>query len=286
MLPKRIVFIRLRSLGDLVLMTPVLEAVKKQSDTRTAIVVEEPFDQLFLENPNVDRIITCNRKVSFREKVDLARKIRKFEPDTVIDLHGGTSSSLLTAFSGAGQRVGYQSSRNSWIYNTKVPDSCSVWKKQYLHTVEHQLTPLIVLGYEIPPIPHPRVYFNSEDRDWIEQILRSKGINQDFLLIHPAAAFPTKQWPARGFSELISRLMDDNLKVVVTAGPNEHELVEEVAERSGKDPAVIPPLSLGRFSALASLSCLYIGNDTGTTHIAAALRKPMVVIFGSSDSRA
>jgi ADP-heptose:LPS heptosyltransferase len=191
----------------------------------------------------------------------------------------------LTLLSGAKRKVGYKSSRNRWVYNTRVTDSREIWKKRNLHTVEHQLSPLISLGFEIPKSIRLGVYFRNEDLTWVQQQLRSKEINDEFILIHPAAAFTTKQWGSERFAQLVEILIEDKKNVVITAGPGEDQLIDSIARLSKKNPVIFPPLSINRFSALTSLCQLYIGNDTGTTHIAAALNKPIVVIFGSSDSK-
>lgn len=282
--PKRIVFIRLRSLGDLVLMTPAFEAVKRQPGMQTAIVVEEHFKSIFENNPWVDQIISVRRKASILEKISVIREIRKFNPDAVINLHGGTTSSLFAAFSGAALRVGYVKSRMDWIYNLKVPESRRIWEKDAVHTTEHQFSPLIALGFEPPSKLEPRIFVNARDLDWAQTTLKYFEVGSDFYLLHPAAAFKTKQWPAENFANLIKRMSVDGFQVVITGGPGEHDLCKKVAKFSGQDPVVIPPMPLDRFAAIASLCTIYIGNDTGTTHIAAALARPIVVIFGSSDS--
>jgi len=105
-----------------------------------------------------------------------------------------------------------------------------------------------------------------------------------FVLVHPAAAFETKQWPVDRFGELIQRLRKDGLRVVTTCGPGEAHHLEKLSQIVDEGVKFVPPLSLARFVALASLCRVYVGNDTGTTHIAAALEKPIVVVFGSSDS--
>jgi len=283
MLPKRIVLIRLRSLGDLVLMTPALEVLGRQPNVSVAVVAETSFDQLFTHHPAVDQVLTIGRKASWPEKFRLGRQIRAFKPDAVVDLHGGSTSALLTAFSGAAHRVGYESSRYHRFYNRRIPDTRTVWGKPKLHTVEHQLAPLKYLGFPVPRVPKPRIYFSDSDRVRVRTELQQLKVDPGFVLIHPAAAFTTKQWPTQSFAALARHLARDR-QVVVTAGPGEESLCVEVAGSSGPNPCIIRPQPLGRFSALVSFCGLYVGNDTGSTHIAAALEKPVVAVFGSSDS--
>ena len=280
---KRIVFIRLRSLGDTLLMTPALEVAFSGGLNQVAAVVEEPFDQVLCGNPGVDRIIVPGRRGDFRSRWKCIREIRAFNPDLIFDMHGGTTSSLMTFFSGSALRIGFAASRNSRKYNIKVPDSRILWQKENIHTVEHQLSPLIHMGFRFKDIPPLSLHVDEKTREQIRVRLTEKGIKGDFVLIHPAAAFATKQWSIAGFASVAEELGKSGISCVATAGPWQEGLLEKMASASGQSLVIIPPGSLGEFAALASLCTLYLGNDTGPTHIATALRKKSVVIFGSSN---
>jgi ADP-heptose:LPS heptosyltransferase len=267
-------------------MTPLL-AVSKRAGAQVAVAVEAPFHEILLGNPNVDALFvlprTGNKALA---RLRATRGIRAFNPDLVIDLHGGTTSSWMTFFSKGRQRVGYASSRNSYLYDLKVPDSRQVWEKQELHTVEHQLAFLKHLDFPVEPMPKPEIYLAPDEMARAQDRLRELGaVDSSFILIHPAAAFDTKQWPAEHFAEVSRRLSDSGMKVVVTAGPGEDDVLEEVRSRGAGSSIFLSPLPLRLFAAVTSLCALYIGNDTGATHIAAALGRRIVVIFGSSDYR-
>jgi ADP-heptose:LPS heptosyltransferase len=107
---------------------------------------------------------------------------------------------------------------------------------------------------------------------------------EPFILLHPAAAFDTKQWEIEKFCELARLLSQKGNRIVGTAGPGEHQYLE-LLQSEVPEILTLGPLALEEFTALAARCCLYIGNDTGTTHIAAALNRPVLVIFGSSNSR-
>jgi len=284
--PLRIVFLRLRSLGDTVLMTPLLAAAKRRPNCEVAVAVESPFHEILLNNPNVDHLFVIPRgQNELLGRLRAVRAIRAFAPHMAIDLHGGTTSSWMTFFSKAPQKVGYTSSRNSYLYNVKVPDSREVWQKQELHTVEHQLAFLKYLGFPVEPLPKPEIRLTVNELDQGRQKLRELGVDPPFVLVHPAAAFDTKQWPAQHFAEVSRELSREGVKVVVTAGPGEESVLEQVRSRDPGTALFLTPLPLRLFAAVTSLCQLYIGNDTGATHIAAALGRRIVVVFGSSDYR-
>ena len=280
----RVLFTRLRSLGDTVLMTPMLAVMKRVPGWQVGVVIEEPYEQILQDNPHVDSVFVIeNQGNRWMARLRTIRKIRAFRPTLAVDLHGGTSSALITALSGAPKRAGYLQSRHSYLYNLKVPESRKIWGRENVHTVEHQLSILKHLGFPVEPIPPPEIPIHSQDLEWIKDLLAGQGLGEGFILIHPAAAFDTKQWEADKFASLATRLAEAGQEVVITAGPGEEPVLERIRERCASAIRLIDPLPLGRFSALTSLCGLYVGNDTGSTHIVAALGKKIVVIFGSSD---
>ena len=281
----RVLLVRLRSLGDAVLMTPALTVLKRHPGTRVAVLLEAPFHEVLANNPDVDRIIAVPRGRSKLVSRSLAiGAARRFSPDVAIDLHGGTTSALITAFSGASVRLGYASSRSRRFYNRSVPDSRRIWGKESIHTVEHQLSPFRHLGFNVDPIPPLQVPVEASALGQVRSLLSRRAVEGDFILIHPGAAFDTKRWEPARFAEISELLAGEGLPIVFTAGPGEEPLLKDLRQAVPDSVHFMGPFPLDQFIALASLCRLYLGNDTGTTHIAAALGKPLVVIFGSSDS--
>lgn len=282
---KRLLFVRLRSLGDTVLMTPALAAAKRMPGWKVAVVVEEPFDDVLRGNPNLDQLFVIPKRPSKpMARFRTLRQIRRsFWPDTVVDLHGGTTSALMAFLSGASERIGYAGARHAYLYNLKVPPSREVWGRNEIHTVEHQLSPLKHVGVPVEPIPPLCVPIDPECLERVGGLLEKQRIDPGFVLIHPAAAFETKRWEAGKFAALASRLGEEGRKVVVTVGPGQESLLQEIGSQCSPAVHFLPPFSIREFAALASLCGLYVGNDTGTTHVAAAMGKKIVVIWGSSD---
>lgn len=285
-MPSRILFTRLRSLGDTVLMTPIFTVMKRIPGWQVGVVIEAPYEQILEGNQDVDHLFVIdNLPNKWMARLQVVRKIRAFQPNVAVDLHGGTTSAVLTALSGASKRVGYLKSRNSYLYNIQVPNSEKVWGRKQVHTVEHQLSVLKHLGYPVEPIPPPQVAVDAGDRAFIQAMLADEGVEGEFILMHPAAAFDTKQWDAEKFALLADLLMERNHQVVMTAGPGEESLLNTIQQHCASEVRFLSPLSIRRFSALCSFCSLYVGNDTGSTHIVAALGKKIVVVWGSSDFR-
>ncbi len=280
----RVAVIRLRSLGDTVLMTPALAAAKRLPNCKVGVVVETPFHEVLVHNPNVDRLFVLDRnRNNLSERIRSVAAIRSFAPHLAIDLHGGTTSAWMTFFSKAARRVGYAASRNAFLYNLRVPVSSEIWGKKQLHTVEHQLSPLKHLGFPVDPLPPVEISLLPGELLEGRRKLEELGVAEPFVLVHPAAAFDTKQWPAEHFATVCRDLSRSGMKVVLTAGPGEEAVLHRIRDLGAGSASVLAPLPLRLFSAVASLSALYIGNDTGATHIAAAFGRKIIVIFGSSD---
>lgn len=280
----RVLLIRLRSLGDVVLTTPLFQ-VFRDAGYETAVVVEKPFEAVVEKLPTLDHVIAL-QSGSFLEKWRVLRRLRRFAFDWALDLHGGTTAAFLTVLSGARVTLGYESARWSRLYSQVLPPPSRVWGRDHLHTVEHQLTFCKYLGLPVQPIPPLRVALRESEVEAVRDWLKREGLGEGFTLLHPAAAFATKQWAVERFAGVADWLLERGRAVVATAGPGQEPLLHRLRERVRGPLRIFAPGPLHRFTALVALCGLYIGNDTGTTHIAAALERPVVVIFGSSNPRA
>jgi ADP-heptose:LPS heptosyltransferase len=117
----------------------------------------------------------------------------------------------------------------------------------------------------------------------VDDYLTTAGLLQrKIALVHPTAAFATKQWAVEKFSQVAEFLSELGLAVVAIAGPGQDQTVDDLI-RTSRVPVQTFSLSLPEVTALASRSRLFVGNDSGIAHIAAAVNAPAVVIFGSSN---
>jgi len=136
-----VLIIRLRSLGDSILILPLLEALRAwRPDLQLDLLVETPFTPVFANHPAVREAIPVRPKGSGSQgwnRAAAALEIRKRQYPLVLNLHGGTTAALLTAVSGAAFRVGQQGYRSAWAYNALIPPSSELWQLERLHTVQH-----------------------------------------------------------------------------------------------------------------------------------------------------
>jgi ADP-heptose:LPS heptosyltransferase len=251
----RVAILRLRSLGDCVLTTPALAILKRaRPDLRVAVVVEERFRDIFDGHPDVDEILPPEPAV-----------VRKFLPRLCLNLHGGGRSAWITALSGARYRAGFGHFRQQFVYNLHIPRAQEILgEERTVHTAEHMASAMFWLGAARREIPRAQL------------VSRATGPTRPLAVIHPVAAAPEKTWRADGFREVAEHLRQSGLEVVfIGAEGDDLSPFDGFRVQRGRPLAEIDDL-------LATAS-LFVGNDSGPAHMAAAFGLPVVVIFGESD---
>jgi ADP-heptose:LPS heptosyltransferase len=253
----RVAILRLRSLGDCVLTTPALGILKRRRpDLRIAVVVENAFREIFERNPDIDDLLAPG-----------LLPLRRFAPKLCLNLHGGTRSAWMTALSGAQYRAGFGHFRHSWVYNVAIPRAQEIFGiERKVHTAEHLASAVFFLGAPIAEIPRAKVFANSV----------KSAPAASCAVIHPVAARPDKTWPADRFLAVAGHLHQNGIEPVFIGGPSD--------DLSPFNPyRTIQGAPLSQIKGLLSSASLFLGNDSGPAHMAAAFGLPAVVIFGSSD---
>ena len=283
---ERVLVVRLRSIGDTVLITPSLFALRRFLPNAHIDILLEDWVAPVLEGSNlVNQVITIPRE-SRSARARIARELRANRYDVVYNLHGGTTATFLTRATGAKYRVGFAHYQYARLHNHIAPSSLEVWRRPTLHSVEQQLA---LIGWTGVPVTDRPATQLAVTRDAIESVgkkLRDIGLadfdaNETLAVIHPAAAFDTKQWAAENFARVIDELKARSLVPIVIVSPNQKSVSESLI---GQSPALLlSDLSLPEVTALASRARVFVGNDSGMAHIAAAVNAPCVVIFGSSN---
>jgi heptosyltransferase-3 len=257
----RVVVIRLRSLGDCVLSTPAITLLKEaRSDLAIAVVAEDRFAGVFDGNPAIDQVLPPSLSA-----------VRSFDPDLLLNLHGGTRSARLTALSGAPRRAGFDIFRPGWIYNIHIPTAQRVLGvDRRVHTAEHAAAAVFYLGVPVQDVPRAQVPALPGRSPYAP--------SRPYAVIHPFAATKEKTWPAAKFLELALYLdRQCHLQPVFTGGP-------------GDDLAAFPEwptvsaVPIQEFARLVRGATFFAGNDSGPAHVAAAFAVPQLIFFGPSDS--
>ena len=255
----RIAVIRLRSLGDCVLTTPALALLKAhRPDLRVAVVVEDRFRAVFEDNPDVDELLAPRRDA-----------VAAWRPHLVLNLHGGTPSMAMTIASGAKYRVGFGHHSYSFVYSAKIPRAQEIFgEERPVHTAEHMASAMFWLGVPQGPIPRARLVTNKPAAG------ASPAAN--YAVIHPFASRRDKTWPAERFLAVAQHLRDSGLEPVFLAGPSDDAA-------AFKKFRVLENAPMAEIKSLMAGAQLFVGNDSGPAHIAAAFGIPVAVLFGSSN---
>jgi ADP-heptose:LPS heptosyltransferase len=297
---RRILVIRLRSIGDTVLATPSLIALRRfLPDAQIDILLEDWVAPLLENFDGVDNVIS----VESGRRLKAARQIRRNKYDVVFNLHGGTTSTFLTRATGAPHRVGFADYQYSFLLNHRVPPATEFWHADHTHSAEQQLALLGYLGIPVDDRPKSHLVVSDKSLKSLEQKLTAETqrrgaptdssfpihnsqftiYNSQFALLHPSTGFFTKQWPVGNFARVAEFLAERGIASVAIASKDESQILGEL-EASSKVPVVtFDDLTLPEITALASKAALFVGNDSGIAHIAAAVNSPSVVIFGSSN---
>jgi ADP-heptose:LPS heptosyltransferase len=286
----RILLIRLRSLGDAILTLPLIEALHHwRPDLKQSVLIEAPYAPVFLGHPAVDEVLILQNNKGFKSggwtRLRGFLEIRNRRFSAVLNLHGGTTSMLFMIASGARLRLGQESHRGSRLYTHRIPSSNSIWQRRTLHTVEHQLSAIRWMGIPIPP-QSPKLYVDAAARVRIRNRLKDAGIS-DYVLIQPTATLETKQWQAENFAQLGDWMgTHHRIPVIYTAAPHEISILQQISKATGERHTYWSDLPLTDLFALVEGCQLFVGCDSGPTHAAAALKKPIVVVWGSSSFEA
>ena len=280
---RKVLVVRLRSIGDTVLATPSLFALKRfLPNVEVHILVEDWVAPLLKNHPHVDKVVVLERG-GFVARARVARELRSAGYDVVYNLHGGTTATILTRATGARHRVGFKTYQYGQLHNHQAPSPLLLWGQQKTHSVEQQLALLGWTGVPVTDRPRTQLGVAAEAAETVNKRLFAAGLNdRKVALIHPAAAFATKQWATENFARVAEDLAERGLAPVAIVGPHESAVLNDLLTQASVQITSFD-LSLPEVTALAARSRLFVGNDSGIAHIAAAVGTPSVVVFGSSN---
>lgn len=282
---RNVLVIRLRSIGDTVLTTPSLVALRRFLPSARIDILLEDWVAPVLEGTRlVDRVITLPKQ-SHAARARLARDLHRTKYDVVYNLHGGTTATFLTRATGATYRVGFAHYQYARLHNHTAPSPEMIWQRPGLHSAEQQMALIGWTGVPVTDRPATQLAVTAKAAKSIGEKLAARKIEagQPFALIHPAAALETKQWATQNFARVAEAVAERGLAPVAIVSSSERPVLESLRKQSAAPLTGFDDLSLPEVTALASRARLFIGNDSGIAHIAAATGTPSVVIFGSSN---
>ncbi len=287
---QNILLIKMSSLGDILHTLPFAAALRKRfPQARITWLVHPQFAGFVPDPPVIDEVIYFD-KVKFN-KLGLSAKLKYFcemrsllhsrHFDLVIDMQGLFKSAVLAAISGCANRIGYSEMREGSglvsraITGTHAKD----------HVIERYLDVARYLGAKVETLddvqfPMPDL---TKEGASVEQKLRDLGYNGgSYVVIVPGARWWTKEWPLAYYAQLVRKITADGTFVVLAGGPDDAAKGAQIAEAAqcSKVLDMTGKTSLRELAALIKGCSFYISADTGPLHFAAALKKPLVAMYG------
>ena len=277
-----------KHMGNLVVSLPAIDALSKHFQGKEFyLIIDNAYREIIENIISEEQVRFYSRKqlnkASYHRRalsyIEFMLNIRKMQPDMVIDLQGGHTSSLITLFSGASSRVASSLTNRSYAYNMKVSLSPGKHKAySYIEIAEAVGAPV---REEVHLLQSTRARRVS-----LEKKIRNIGLvsERPIATIHPGAGRLQKLWTVSGFATIADWLSASEYQVVFVGGSGESDRTGKIRSLLGqKTYNLVGMLSLGELMALFEMSSLFLGNDSGPMHLAAAMGTPIVALFGYAD---
>ncbi len=286
---QKLLIVKLGSLGDIIHTIPAQQRLAQHfPQAQIHWLTEPPYDALLDQIPGISRVWLADTKKwrrnlsSLPDSIQLIRALRQQRFDAALDFQGLVKSALLAKLSGAKRVIGFVAHQSrepasGYFYSeTVVGDDGS-----RPHVVEINLHLARSLGCSkngaSPLIP---LEIPSEAFDYVDDQLGKNNIDKP-ILVNPGAGWVTKLWPLRNYAQLLLRIHQElGHRIVLTYGPGEEDLVQEIQAVTAPHPIAAFPTTFLQLAALCRRSRLLIAGDTGPLHLAVALGTPTVAIMG------
>lgn len=291
----RILIVKLGSIGDIVHTLPALAAIRKGlPQAEISWVVERSTSEILRDNPLLDHLIEVDTKAlrrglmsgeTLRAPRQQLRRLRASAFDVALDFQGLLKSASIARLSGARRVFGYsreglREPASAFLLTKKVhvPRQTHVIFKA-LQLVQGSLG--IPVSSDPAHLTFPIGIPESAIAEGADQVESTGG---SFALLNPGGGWPTKLWSPQRFGQLADALWAHfGLYSLITCGPGESDLANEVIRNSVSGKARLVDVSLKGFFSLAKQARIYVGGDTGPTHIAVAAGAPIVGLFGPTE---
>ncbi len=285
---RNILAISTTGLGNLVLYTPVLRALRRDFPEShiTLLVASRSAANLMEGCKEIDEVIIINKtKKSILNWLKIIKHIKNLKVDLVITsfLDKSFKVALFSWLTGACSRVGYKNKAYGWLYSHQVP----ITEKK--HEIEYNLDLVRALGLTIRRANEKAPFISTTplEEELANDFLLKSHISPKELLIgvHPGSGLSVgsaKRWSREKFARLCDLILTiPKAKVIVFGGPEERYAAEEMAKFMRKKPVIIAgDTDIRMTAALIKRSVLFISNDSGLMHLATAVKTPVLAIFG------
>ena len=283
---QKILVIKLDQIGDVVCSLPVFPILRRQfPNAKISALVGKEGEAILNRNPFVDEVITFRAnwfaRNSWFNPLEFARvlfTLKKKGFDLGFDLRGDLRNILLMTLAGVRYRVGYEIAGGGGLLHDMRPYDTR------LHQVE--LNVRLVSNQVIGKTDlKPEIYLSEAERSQALRELRNHGAKEGgrLIAIHAEAGYPSKEWEEEKFEAFIKSLLSEPQNTILIFGISKARRLAEYFSNSDRVINLVSTLTLRQMIAMLSLCHLFIGNDSGPSHIAQALGIPVVVIASGTN---
>ena len=290
----KVLIVRLRLIGDVVLTTPLLHALRRRyPDARLTYLVEPAALPVIRGNPNLTNIVVAPKRrglARVRDDLAIARQLRRQRFDVAIDLHGGPRAAWFTWASRAPMRIGYAIKGRAWMYTHVIDRPADESPRASVMNQWDLLAPLDV-GPPDPARDPLEMVEDAQAAAFVERRLREARITpaHPIIVVHVSAGNPFRRWPRESFEALVVALArrDPSRRIILTSGPSDASAAKAIVDGAraalGPSAAAVPEVGefdLAELRALVGRAAVYIGGDSGPLHIAGTTTTPIVALLG------
>jgi len=276
---RRLLLIQSYFMGDVLLATPAIRAARRAfPDARLEFLTLGPGVDALAGNPHLDEVIRLER--GGRAQLRLIRELRRRRYDAIIDFLSNPRTALLTALTGARYRIGIRAGGpRDLAYTALVPR-----ERGQVYMARQKVRLLGPLGIDPDSVTDLslEIAIGAEERAWAAEVWDRTGLaaGAPVVAISPVSRERFKQWGAERWAAVADRIAASGFSVLVTSGPGERDQARAVVERM-RHPAVwdYGPTTIRQLAALYERCVLWIGNDGGPKHVAAAAGTPTVTVI-------
>lgn len=284
----KILVIKLKQPGDVLVSTPVLQALKDAwPEAEVSYLVPRGTEEMLADHPQLNELFVLDRRQgSWREAWRLIRQLRRQGFDLALELSGGDRGAFFAFLSGARQRLGFARPRQPFWQRFGLFTRLLPRPPVRMHMVQQNLEALKALGIA-PREPRLQFFWNSAVEANVKARLHDLGLTPgSYVVMHPGAGWRFKCWTPFGYARVMEALMGDwGLPVVLTGSRAAHEqdlLGEILAECRAKPLNLAGQLTFKELGALIAKARFFFGMDSAPMHLAAAVGTPAAVLFGPS----
>ena len=281
---KNILIVRTDRIGDLVLTTPVISALRQAyPHAKLSIMVSPAASPIVEGNPSLEEVIVFDPKQTHRgffRLLKFIRQLKKINFDLALVFHTKKITNSICFLAGIPQRVGYKNKKFGFLLTHGIKDTRPEGRQ---HEIQYCLDVLRHIGIPVED-PQMVVAISLESEQWVERFLRENLITEftPLIAVHPDASCISKKWPAQNFAELINLIHQHHPSKILLIGGDTTRAIssqimplleEPVIDLSGK-------ITLSQLSSLLRRCQVVISNDSGPVHVARAVGTPVISIFG------